>query len=154
MNSSWQWWHQYKYLLLHFTWQHSYMVDKVPSTWTFGDMFNHSTDSISILMSIQIFFFFLSHWGLNSRCTFWATLPVLFVVGLKIESHKLFSWGAWNHDLLISAFWVARIIGVSHQHMACSDFLIICDSALVNCVFLGIYSFPLDYPTFQTFEYT
>jgi hypothetical protein len=66
------------------------------------------------------FFFFLPDWGLNSGPTPWATPPVLF---FDVFFWDRVSWTicpGWLRIaiLLISASWIARIIGVSHQHLA------------------------------------
>jgi hypothetical protein len=54
---------------------------------------------------------------LNSGPTPWVTPPALFCEGFfKIESLELFAQGwLWTTILLISASWVARIIGMSDQ---------------------------------------
>jgi hypothetical protein len=52
------------------------------------------------------------------------------VLGIfEIGSHELFAWG-WLRTtiLLISASWVARITGVSHQHLARICFIAIIEN--------------------------
>jgi hypothetical protein len=59
------------------------------------------------------------YWGLNSGPSPWATPPALFL-------WRVFEISAWtvcpgwlqNMILLISDYWVARITGVSHWHLA------------------------------------
>jgi hypothetical protein len=60
------------------------------------------------------------YWGLNLGPTPWATLPALFVLGIfEIGSQGLICLGCLQSVIpLISASWVARIIGVSHWHLA------------------------------------
>jgi hypothetical protein len=50
----------------------------------------------------------------------WAIPPVSFVIRFfEIGSPRLFAWGwLWTMILMISASWVARIIGVSYQCQA------------------------------------
>jgi hypothetical protein len=65
-------------------------------------------------------FFFWWHWGLNSAGTLtaWATLPALFCVGYfqdTISQTICLGW-LWTLILLISAWWVASIMGMSHSH--------------------------------------
>jgi hypothetical protein len=57
---------------------------------------------------------------LGRHSTTWTTLPDFFLLGIfKIGSHKLFAWG-WIQIalLLISASWVAWIMGMRHWHLA------------------------------------
>jgi hypothetical protein len=57
---------------------------------------------------------------LNPEPTLWATPPALFCdfFFFEIGFLKLFAHWLQTAILLISAFWVARITGVSHQHLA------------------------------------
>jgi hypothetical protein len=68
-----------------------------------------------------LFFFFLfAVMGLNSGPSPWATPPVLFLRKVFRDSVSwsiYLSW-FWTVILLISASWVAKIIGVSHQRLA------------------------------------
>jgi hypothetical protein len=69
----------------------------------------------------------LQFWSLNSGRTPWATPPALFYGGFfKIGPHGTICLG-WLQTtiLLISASWVARIIGVSHRCLAGFTFLIL-----------------------------
>jgi hypothetical protein len=63
------------------------------------------------------FFFFLRYWGLNSGPTPCASLPALFCEGFFWDRGSQTICLGWLQTaiLLISAFWVARITGVSHQ---------------------------------------
>jgi hypothetical protein len=71
-------------------------------------------------LSLSLSFFFFQYQGLNSGHTPWATLPALFVLGVfEIRFRELIYQG-WlpTMILLISASWVAKIIGISLQHWA------------------------------------
>jgi hypothetical protein len=65
--------------------------------------------------------FFLWYWVLNSRSTPGATPPALFCDGFffwdRVSQTICLGW-LQNVILLISASWVAKITGVSHQHSA------------------------------------
>jgi hypothetical protein len=62
--------------------------------------------------------FFLCCWNLNSGPTPWATpLPALFFFRHRVPQTIFPGW-LWTVILLISASWIARITGVSHQHPA------------------------------------
>jgi hypothetical protein len=64
-----------------------------------------------------LFLFFLQYWGLNSGPTPLATLPAFFCDGFFQDRVSWTSCPGWLQTviLLISASWVARITGVSHQ---------------------------------------
>jgi hypothetical protein len=77
---------------------------------------------------LKTFFFFLAALGFElrvsyffGRCsTIWATPPALCCVGyfwVKVSQTICLSW-LWTMVLLISAFWVARIMGMSHRCLA------------------------------------
>jgi hypothetical protein len=57
---------------------------------------------------------------LNSESTPWATLPALFCKGIFQDrvSQTICLGLLWTPIFLMSASWVARIICVSHQHLA------------------------------------
>jgi hypothetical protein len=60
---------------------------------------------------------FLQYWGLNSGPTPWATPPAPFCEGFfwdRVSQTFCPGW-LWITVLLISASWVARITGMSHQ---------------------------------------
>jgi hypothetical protein len=63
---------------------------------------------------------FLWYWGLNTGPTSRATSPALFCDGYFQDriSWTIFPDWLWTEILLISASWVARITGMSHQHLA------------------------------------
>jgi hypothetical protein len=64
------------------------------------------------------FFFFSRYWGLNSGPSPWATTPAqFFVIGFFWDRVSQTVCPDWlqTEILLISASWVARITGVSHQ---------------------------------------
>jgi hypothetical protein len=74
---------------------------------------------------IVYLFIFLQSWGLNSGSSPWATPPALFFCEgfFEIRSHGTICPGClWTSILLISASWVGRITGVSHQCLACLIF--------------------------------
>jgi hypothetical protein len=75
--------------------------------------------------SSSFFFFFLVVWGLNSGPSPWITPPALFLWRC-FRDRVLWTicpgW-LWSTILLISASWVARIIGVSHWCLALASFL-------------------------------
>jgi hypothetical protein len=79
-----------------------------------------SYEFVYVMCNIIFFFFFLQYWGLNSRPTSWTTPPALFFVKFFSRwAHRTICLGwLWTVILLISASWVARITGVSHQHLA------------------------------------
>jgi hypothetical protein len=59
-------------------------------------------------------------WSLNSVPPPWTTPPALFCVGIfqdRVLETIYVGW-LWTAILLISASWVARITGVSCQHLA------------------------------------
>jgi hypothetical protein len=87
----------------------SHLLPKSATTWAMAPA--------SIFNS---FFFSWLYWGLNSGPTPWATPPALFCDGFffKIGSLKLFAGAGFELWFLISASWVARIIGVSPWHPA------------------------------------
>jgi hypothetical protein len=60
-------------------------------------------------------YLFLLYWGLNSGLTLWATLPSLFWVAFFQDRVSRTICSGWLQIviLLISAFWVARITGIS-----------------------------------------
>jgi hypothetical protein len=64
---------------------------------------------------ISMLFFFWWYWDLNSGPTSWATLPALlwWVFSDRVSRAICLGW-LRTAILLISASWVARIIGVSH----------------------------------------
>jgi hypothetical protein len=64
----------------------------------------------------------LPYWGLNSP---WATPPALFLWRVFRDRVLLTICPGWLQTtiLLISDSWVAKIIGVSHQHLARNTFL-------------------------------
>jgi hypothetical protein len=64
-----------------------------------------------------MFCFVLGYWGLNSVPTTWATLPLFFWA--RVSQTICPGW-LGTPILLISASWVARITGLSHQHLAIS----------------------------------
>jgi hypothetical protein len=70
------------------------------------------------------FFFFFQYWGLNSSPTSQATPPTLFREGVFQDRLSQTICPCWLQtvSLLISASWVARISGVSHQHPARLNF--------------------------------
>jgi hypothetical protein len=64
--------------------------------------------------------FFLRYCGLNLGPSPWANLPALFLWAVfrdRVSQNFLPRLG-WTAILLISASWVARIIGVNHWHQA------------------------------------
>jgi hypothetical protein len=68
----------------------------------------------------NVTFFFLPYWDLNSGPTPWATPPDLFCE--EFFQNRV-SWTIclsrlWTSILLISASWVAKSIGMSHQCLA------------------------------------
>jgi hypothetical protein len=68
---------------------------------------------------------FIWYWVLNSGPAPWATPPVLFCDGFfhnRVSRTICPAW-LWTTILLLSAFWVVRITGVSHQRPACFCFL-------------------------------
>jgi hypothetical protein len=74
---------------------------------------------------LSLTFFFLWYWGLNSGSTPWATPPATFCDGsfqYRVLWTICLGW-FWTVILLISASWVARIIGLSHQCPTFHDFL-------------------------------
>jgi hypothetical protein len=70
----------------------------------------------------------LQYWGLNSGPP-WATPPALFCDGIFRDrvSWTIYPSWLWTAILLISASWVARITGVSHQCPAQQTFKV-CES--------------------------
>jgi hypothetical protein len=70
------------------------------------------------LRNLRVFFFFLRYCGLNPGPTPWTTPPALFVMGFFQDRVLWTICPGWLRTaiLLISAFWVSRIIGMSHQH--------------------------------------
>jgi hypothetical protein len=73
--------------------------------------------SIFSLDCVNFFFFFL-YWGLNSGPSPWATLSVLFVMGIfKIGSRELFAWAVFKlwSSWSLSGSSVTRFTSVSHQ---------------------------------------
>jgi hypothetical protein len=69
---------------------------------------------------IYAHYFFLVILGLNAEPTPWAVPPALFYEGCfwdRVLQTICLGW-LWTVILLISTSWVARIIGVSHQHVA------------------------------------
>jgi hypothetical protein len=75
----------------------------------------------SIFLKIPVTFFFLWYWSLNSGLTSWAIPLALFCDDFFQDSVSctIFLGWLWTLILLIFASWVARIIGVSHWHLAC-----------------------------------
>jgi hypothetical protein len=71
-------------------------------------------------------FFFWQSWGLKSGPTPWATPPALFCGGFCRDRVSWTVCPGWllNTIFLISASWVARIIGVSHWRPAKAIFFI------------------------------
>jgi hypothetical protein len=63
---------------------------------------------------------FLQHWGLNSGPAPWAIPPAIFLMGGLSRQGLTNNWPVWlwTWMLPISASWVARTIGESHQHPA------------------------------------
>jgi hypothetical protein len=85
---------------------------------------NEADFSISRKCSVRNFLFFW-YWNLNSGPTPWATPPALFCEGFFWERNLwtiCLGW-LWPAILLISASWVARIIGASHR-LPARNFLI------------------------------
>jgi hypothetical protein len=71
-----------------------------------------------------LFFFFLQYWGLNSGPSPWVTLPAfLWKVFQDRFSQTICPGWLQTLILLISACWLARIIGVGHQHPTSVVFL-------------------------------
>jgi hypothetical protein len=69
---------------------------------------------------LNLFFFFLWYWGLNSGPTPWATPPALFLWTVfwdRVSKTICLGW-LQTSSLLISASWVAGITGMSHQRRA------------------------------------
>jgi hypothetical protein len=66
-----------------------------------------------------VYFFFWQYWGFNSGPSHWATPPVLFLWRVFWDK-VLQNYPGWLQTaiLLITAPWVARITGVSHQCLA------------------------------------
>jgi hypothetical protein len=67
---------------------------------------------------MYLFIYLLLYWGMNSGPSPWATLLALFCDGYFLYRVLWTICLDWLRTLilLVSAFWVARIIGVSHQH--------------------------------------
>jgi hypothetical protein len=80
------------------------------------DLIDFRWDNLSVYLSMYLFWY----WGLNSGPTPWATLPTLFCDGFFWDrvSRTICQGWLWTMILQISASWVARIIGVSHQCLA------------------------------------
>jgi hypothetical protein len=59
---------------------------------------------------------------LHTQCSYYlshSASPFFVIDFFKIGSHKVFAWGRFQTAiLLISASWVAKIIGVSNQYRA------------------------------------
>jgi hypothetical protein len=85
---------------------------KLTGRWGWGWGFNWWTSTQAI--------FFLQYWDLNSGPTPWATPPALFCDGFfQDRVSGTISPGLFQTlYLLISASWLARITGVSHQRLA------------------------------------
>jgi hypothetical protein len=82
---------------------------------------SHSAISLLVLYIYFFFlFFFLQYWDLNSGPSPWAAPPVLFLWRIFQDrvSRTICPGWLWTMILLISASWVARIIGMSHQYPA------------------------------------
>jgi hypothetical protein len=76
------------------------------------------------LLWLFFIYFFSQYWGLNSGPTHWGIPPALFCVQCfqdRVLRTICLGW-PWTVILLIYASWVARITGVSHQYLACSDY--------------------------------
>jgi hypothetical protein len=89
---------------------------------------------------LSFFSFFLQYWGLNSWLSIWAPPPALCLwrVFRGRVSQTICQGWLWNVIHLISASWVARIIGVSHWCLA-SIFLSFCPFR-ETCSFLTSHS--------------
>jgi hypothetical protein len=70
----------------------------------------------------------LLYWGLNSGTTPWATPPALFYDGSFWDRVSQTICPGWSQTeiLLISASWVVRITGLSHQCLAIARYLLMC----------------------------
>jgi hypothetical protein len=66
------------------------------------------------------FFFFCAVLGFELRASPWATPPALFCDGIFWDRVSQTICPGWLRTtiLLISAYWVARITGMSHWHLA------------------------------------
>jgi hypothetical protein len=73
--------------------------------------------------SLLSIFFFLWCWGLNLGATPWALFCVRYFQNRVLWTICL-GW-VWTMILLISATWVPRITGVSHQHLALLSILLV-----------------------------
>jgi hypothetical protein len=95
----------------------------------------------------QNIFFFLQYWGLNPGPSPWATPPALFfcVKGFfwdRVLQTICPGW-LWTIIFLISASWVARIIGVSHWHPATHTHPLTCSSIWILTSLDSVFSRPL-----------
>jgi hypothetical protein len=79
------------------------------------------------LIFLTKFSFFLWYWGLNSRPTPQVTPPATFCEGFfrdRVSQTICLGW-LQTLILLISASWVARITGMSHQSVAITSYFLL-----------------------------
>jgi hypothetical protein len=100
----------------------------VPFVWEIISYSSHMKAFYTVSLKLYcfiIFVFFFFSTGLNSGLKPWGTPPDLFCDGFFRDrvSQTTCLGLLWNIILLISASWVVRITGVSHQHPAHFYFL-------------------------------
>jgi hypothetical protein len=92
-------------------------------------MGNDHKCKLDLFYVLCVYLFAVQYWGLNLGPILWATPLALLCEGLFFFLNRILwtvclGW-LWTVILLISASWVARITGVSHQHLAYFIYLFI-----------------------------
>jgi hypothetical protein len=128
------------------------------SSWCLTNHWLHYFCGHKILLCASgfCFLFFFQYWSLNSGPSPWATPPALFLWRVfwdRVSQTICLGW-LRTMILLISASWVARIIGMSHQCPAHLVILYLHFSDYINydthsnsisvCVFICIHLFICD----------
>jgi hypothetical protein len=83
----------------------------------FAQVWGFPTEVTLSLVIVNVVFFFLWYWGLNSGPAPWATPPALFCDEFFQDRVLLTICLCWLLILLFSASWVIRIRGMSHCYL-------------------------------------